>query len=561
MVILKPKFFMINSCSSTSIATLSVNRVCYYFHTSFCTLIECPKVDDQPIEVTESPHLPIWVKITQENETKSPIDDFVLPSVSYWIENYKKGDVKQHNDNDNKRENENDTTKKITKLLMKHFESAASVVQALNDSNVVPSQTLVAQMMKRFDNNWKSVYGVFIWAESCLGYKFPPDMYDLLVDCLGKSRKFDLMLQVVNQMVHIGEDYVTLNTMTRVIRRYAKAGLHELAVEVFRRIEQYGVKKDVLALNVLVDALAKEKNVERANDVFNEFKDEIPPNSHTFNSLIHGWSKARNVVTIQTVMEEMKKHGIDPDVVSYTSLIEAYCCEKDFRNVDHVLAEMQEKGCHPNIITYTIIMHARGKSKEIDEALRIYEKIKLAKCVLDASFYSSLIHILSKAGRLKDAREVFDEMPDQGVEHDTNTFNTMITSVCEHTQEEDALKLLHEMEKSGVKPNFDTYAPLLKMCLKLKRMKVLSFLLNHMLDNDVSIGLGTYSLLVRGLCKIRKLKHACLFLEDAVMRGIVPYDTMFKLLETELEKEGMMKEKKRIQELKLIRPTVAKYDF
>ncbi|XP_076918165.1 uncharacterized protein LOC143578476 [Bidens hawaiensis] len=568
MAISRPKLFNINLCSSRSIASSNASRVSDYLYSSFCTLIECPKSDDNNedhnpiVVVTESPDLPIWVRITENDSlvTKTAEDDFVLPSVSYWMENYKHGEPKVYNKVNVGNEGENDT-KRITKVLVKRYESVESVVQALNESNVTPSEGLVSQMLKRFDNNWKAAYGVLIWAESWLGFKFSADMYDLLVDCLGKSRNFDLMRQVVKQMVQIGNNYVTVNTILKVIRRLAKAGLYDEAIDEFRRIEEFGIKRDILALNVLIGALAKEKNVERANDIFLEFKNEIPPNSHTFNSLIHGWSKARDIVKIQATMEEMKEHGICPDVVTYTSLIEAYCCEKDFRKVDQVLEEMQEKGCSPNIITYTIIMHARGKSKEIDEALKVYEKIKSTNCVLDTSLFNSLIHILSKAGRIKDAREVFDEMPDMGIKRDTQTYNTMITAVCEHTQEEDALKLLHEMEKCGVKPDFDTYAPLLKMCLKLKRMKVVSFLLNHMLDNDVSVGLGTYSLLVRGLCKIRKLKHACLFLEDAVLRGFVPYDTMFKLLETELEKAGMNEEMKRIQELKQIKPTVKDTTF
>ncbi|KAL8192107.1 hypothetical protein R6Q57_028056 [Mikania cordata] len=562
MVISKTNLSRINWCSLKLIASSNVNRVRDLKCNSFCTMIECQKADDDDdddnsIEVTESPDLPIWVR-TIENDslvTKSLEDEFVLPSVSYWIENYKRGETKEYNKITVGNKDENDM-KKIAKVLMKLYESVDSVVLALNDTNVIPSESLVVQMLKRFDNNWKSAYGVFIWAESHMGSKFSPDMYDLLVDCLGKSKKFDLMRLVVKQMLQIGDHYVTINTMAKVIRRFSKAGLHEDAIDEFRRIEQFGVKKDLSAFNILIDALAKEKNAERAHDIFLEFKDEISPNAHTFNSLIHGWSKARDIEKIQTTMEQMKEQGINPDVVSYTSLIEAYCCEKDFRKVDHVLKEMQANRCPPNIITYTILMHARGKSKETDEALKVYEKIKSTNCVLDASFFNSLIFILSKAGRLKDAREVFDEMPDQGVKHDTQTYNTMITSVCEHTQEENALKLLHEMEKCGVKPNFDTYAPLLKMFLKLKRMKVVSFLLSHMQDNNVSVGLGTYSLLVRGFCKNNKLKHACLFLEDAVMRGFVPFDTMFKLLETKLEKEGMTEEMKRIQELKLIQPTI-----
>lgn len=570
MATLKLKLFSMNRCLARSIAGSNVLRVCKLSCISFCTLIESPKVDDpieviespkgydptevtespkddDPIVVTESPEIPIWVRIS-DNE-----DDFVLPSLSYWIDNYKRNEAKGYDESTVSNKSDIDA-KKITKVLRERFESLDSVVQALNDSHVTPSESLVTQMLKRFDNNWKSAYGVFIWAESHMGSKFSPAMYDLLVDCLGKSKKFDLMWQVVEKMVKIGENYVTINTMAKVIRRLGKAGMHEDSIDAFRRIEQFGVKRDLLALNVMIDSLAKEKNVERANDIYLEFKNEIPPNSHTFNSLMHGWSKARQIGKVQTTMEEMKEHGICPDVISYTTLIEAYCCEKDFRKVDQLLEEMQEKGCPPNIITYTIVMHALGKSKEIDEALKVYDKMKTSGCVLDTSFYSSLIYILSKAGRLKDAREVFDEMPEQGIKCDTQTYNTMITSVCKHAQEEDALKLLHEMETNRVKPDFDTYAPLLKMCCKLKRMKVLSFLLTHMSDNNVSVGLGTYSLLVRGLCKNGKLKHACSFLEDAVMKGFIPYDTMFKMVETELEKEGMSEEKKRIQELKLIQP-------
>nr|GFD16932.1 hypothetical protein [Tanacetum cinerariifolium] len=175
---------------------------------------ESSKGDNDPVEVTESPELPIWVRISENNSTlvtKTPDDDFVLPSVSYWIENYKQTEPKGDDKNIESDKPEIDATKKITQVLVKHFE------------------------------------------------------------------KFDLMWQVVEQMVRIGYHYITINTMAKVIRRLGKAGLHEESIDTFRRIEQFGVKKDLLALNVLVDSLAKEKNVERANEIFLEFKNEIPP--------------------------------------------------------------------------------------------------------------------------------------------------------------------------------------------------------------------------------------------------------------------------------------------
>ena len=64
--------------------------------------------------------------------------------------------------------------------------------------------------------------------------------------------------------------------MAKVRRGLAKAGRYEEAIEAFRRIECFGVNKDVAALNTLMDALVKEQSI----DVYLEFKNHIPLNFH-----------------------------------------------------------------------------------------------------------------------------------------------------------------------------------------------------------------------------------------------------------------------------------------
>ncbi|KAJ7979691.1 Pentatricopeptide repeat-containing protein [Quillaja saponaria] len=274
------------------------------------------------------------------------------------------------------------------------------------------------------------------------------------------------------------EGYVTLVTMTHVMRRFSKAGRYMEAIEAFHQMERFNVRKDT---NTLMVALVKENSVEHAHDVILEFKSSIPLNSHTFNVLIHG--------------------------------------------VDEVLDNMKEKGCPPNVVTYTVVMHALGKAKQINAALEVYEKMKHNGCVPDVSFYSSLIFILGQTGRLKDAPDVFEDMSKHGVSPDVLTYNSMISTACAHSQEETALKLLKEMEENSCKPNLKTYAPLLKMCCRKKRRKVLDFLLNHMFRNDISIEVGTYSLLVHGLCKNGKLERVCSFFEEMVLKGLAPQRT------------------------------------
>lgn len=522
-----------------------INGMYCLFLNTFCNTAVSPEFGESTNN-PESPDLPSWVKFSEDKIIKNQEDDFVLPSISYWIENQNLHDQKAGAES-LVGDTANDDVDKISKILKKRFKSPDPVVQALNGCNVIVSESLVAQMLKRFSDEWIPAFGFFQWVKLQTGFKHSPDSYNMMVDSLGKSREFALMWEIVEEMHKLG--YVTLVTMTKVMRRISKAHRYEEAIEAFRRMEQFGVNKDVAALNTLMDTLVKEQSVELAQNAYTEFKNHISPNLHTFNILIHGWCKARQLEKAQVTIEEMREHGFCPNVVSYTSVIEAYCYEKDFRKVDAMLEEMQEKGCPPNVITYTIIMQALGKAKQINEAIEVYEKMKQNGLVPDSSFYSSLIYILSKAGRLKDAQHLFDGMPKQGVTRNVWAYNTMITIACQHSQEEKALKLLKEMEDSQCKPDNGTYVPLLKMCCRLKRMKVISFLLNHMVKNDVGVGINTYSILVRGLCKSGKLEHACSFFEEIVLRGFVPWDTVYKLLVTELDRKEMGKAKERIEEL------------
>ncbi|GMH28490.1 hypothetical protein Nepgr_030333 [Nepenthes gracilis] len=516
--------------------------------TAFCTIAESPTAPSSP-DVVESPKLPSWVKFYEnENSTISDSeDDFVLPNIADWAATYKPYDAcrdAKHVVSDRV----DSGTNRLSIALKGKFESPDAVVDAIKSLDVNISEIMVEKILKRFSNDWIPALGFFKWAKSQTDYQHSVDCYNMMVDILGKSKKFGLMWELVEEMNQLA-GFVSIITMSKVVRRLSKAGKRNDAIEAFRMMERFGLSKDTSAMNLLMDALAKENSVEHAHKVFLEFKDLIPPNSHSFNALIHGWCKARKFDRARLAMEEMEKYGFRPDVVCYTCFVEAYCHEKDFRKVDEILDEMQLKGCPPNVVTYTIVMVALGKAKEINEALEVYEKMKQNGCHPDASFYSGLIFILNKSGRFKDAKDVFEDMSRQNVTPHVLTYNTMISAACNHSREEDALELLLEMEKNSIKPDLKTYAPLLKMCCRQKRMKVLQCLLNDMIQKDVSLDLGTYTLLVHALCKSGKLEHACSFLQEMLLKGMSPRDSTYKLLIEKLEEKGMEKAKLRIVNL------------
>ncbi|XP_031375967.1 pentatricopeptide repeat-containing protein At3g22670, mitochondrial-like [Punica granatum] len=475
-------------------------------------------------------------------------DEFVIPSLADWVQSYPLLDHTKALHKPKSGKEEISDVDRMCQILKTHRRSLEDVVRALNGCGASPSKSLLEQVLRRFSNDWVPAFGTFSWAKSQTGYVHSPEVCDLMVDILGKSKKFHLMWELAEEMSGM-EGYVSFVTMSKIIRRLAKAKKFEDAIEAFKGMNRFGVSKDIKSLNVLMDAMVKGDSVESAEEAFSAFKDEVGLSSESFNILIHGFCKCRKLDDARRVMEEMEKHGLRPDSVSYTCFVDAHCREKDFRSAESILKEMTQKGCPPNVVTYTIYMHALGKAKQINEALGVYEKMKSRGCVPDTSFYNSLIYILSKAGRSKDAQEIFEDMEAEGVDRDVLTYNTMIAAACERSQELVALKLLKKMEEESCQPDLKTYAPLLKMCTRKKRMRVLHFLLSHMLRNNVSIDLGTYELLVRGLCKSGKLDKACSFLEEMVSKGWTPRETICKLLIEKLDAAGMVKEKEHAEKL------------
>lgn len=511
------------------------------FHSGFCNVVY-------------SHELPDWFRFAEgEQSCDFDSEDFLLPT---QLESF---DVRP--DNQKVRERMafvqiepskfiDDDIDQISDVLKVRFGSPEEVVLSLSNYSPKVSEYFVDRILKRFSDDWISALGFFLWTGAQMGYNHSPDSYDMMVDILGKSKQFDTMWILVEEMNQLG-GLISLSTMTKVIRRLAGAARWKDAIRAFHDMEHFGTKKDTMAMNILLDSLCKERSVMRARDAFLDLRRDIPPNSTSFNILIHGWCKARKLKEAWQLLEEMKEFSFKPCVITYTSLIEAYCMDKDFLKVEDVLSEMRAQGCPPNVITYTIIMHSFGKANDTRAAFSVFEQMKGDGCLPDTSVYNSLIYILARAGQLREAFGVYDEMNEKGISPNVTTFNTLIKAACCHSQEENALKFLVKMDESSCTPDLKTYSPLLKLSCWRKWTRVVLYLVGHMFRRDVCLDLGTYTLLVRGLCRVGKLKHACIFYEEMVLKGFVPKSQLNVMLLGLLNRKNMDAAKLRVEKLML----------
>ncbi|TVU03507.1 hypothetical protein EJB05_50945, partial [Eragrostis curvula] len=408
-------------------------------------------------------------------------------------------------------------------------------------SEIRVTSSIADSLMYRFGDDWKSALGFFQWAQSRGGgYAHTPYACNRMIDLLGKMKQFDRMWDLLSEMHCRG--LVTVETVAKSIRRLAGARRWKDAVVLFDKLEDMGLERNTETMNVLLDALCKEKKVELAREVFVVLTPHIAPDAYSFNIFVHGWCSVRKIDEAMWTIEEMKKWGFPPTVITYTAVLEAYCKQRNFKRAYEVLDLMSSQGCHPNVITYTMIMTSLAKCERFEEALNVSHRMKSSGCKPDTLFYNSLINLLGKAGHLYEASQVFRvEMPMNGVPRNLATYNTMISILCQYGRDDDAVNVLKEMEAQSCKPDLHTYQPLLRLLLSRRgQSEAVDNVLNELISKSgLGLDLDTYSLLIHGLCRISETDWAYRLYDEMVCSEIVPRDKTCELLLSEMQRRNM----------------------
>ncbi|KAL3578138.1 hypothetical protein D5086_019642 [Populus alba] len=400
-----------------------------------CTLTELTLACDSPNSPQPRPSiLSTWLCNDQKPKVGKPTNGhFVIPSHANCdkypnIESHKNiaslSLLSEASDSD---------VHKVGEILKKQYSSENAVVEALNES----------------------------------GYVHKPEIYNSMIDILGKSRKFSLMWDLVQEMSGLN-GYVSLVTMGKVMKRLVRDGKYNEAIDAFRGLERFGLSKSTEAMNVLMDILARNGRVEDARAVALEFEDCLTLDYRSYNILSSGYCKARMFNDARKTMEEMEERGFHPNVVSYTAFIEAYGEQKDFRNVEIILNEMQEKGCPPDLITYTVYIRALGKARQINKALedesalKLLHKMEEDSCKPDVQIYAPLLKKCCRKKNMKMLKFLLNHMFENDVSIDIVTYDLLVHGLRKQGKLKYACFFFQEAVLKGMVPCDKTYKILLE---------------------------------------------------------------------------------------------------
>ncbi|RNF24308.1 uncharacterized protein Tco025E_02559 [Trypanosoma conorhini] len=222
--------------------------------------------------------------------------------------------------------------------------------------------------------------------------------------------------------------------------------------------ENSSVQPNLTTYQLLFRACERKGQYQRAFLFYKQLRDlmHIVPDSPTYDTLLGFCAAVRDVAQASYFMEEMKKHGVTPNVNTYNCMMSVLVDSAPYKETLRMFMQMVEEGIRPTIRTYNTLGKAARIHGDYDRAFQLFEEMKKNGMVPDVVTYNTLLCLAEQRldyvmgrGAHKNVRRTFEQR-----KHGRKGIADL------------ALTLFSEMESMDVKPNTFSFNQLMTVLLK-----------------------------------------------------------------------------------------------
>lgn len=310
-----------------------------------------------------------------------------------------------------------------------------------------------------------------------------------------------------------------LVTWTAMIAGWAQHHQVKEAVELFKRMEQEGVKPDKVAFVSLLRACSNPDDLEQGKSIHTRMKEaDMDSDVYVGTALVTMYAKCGSMADARQVFDSMKERN----VVSWTAMIAGLAQHGFMDEAFSFFHKMITSGIQPNRVTFMSILNACASPSALEKGRELHQHIIQAGYEEDARVQTALLSMYANCGSLRDACDVFANIPKQNA----IPWNAMITAYVQHKKYDAAFATFKRMLKEHIVPNNVTFTSILNGCASpeaLKRGKwVYSLILNAQLDSDLHVVNALISMCAR--CGEMRLGKQ--LFDKTAKRDLVTWNTM-----------------------------------
>ncbi|MQL75879.1 hypothetical protein Taro_008262, partial [Colocasia esculenta] len=289
-----------------------------------------------------------------------------------------------------------------------------------------------------------------------------------------------------------------------VIAAYSKAGLEEEAFELYHVMRMAGIEPSAPTCNYLLMCLCDKGRMCEARDLANKMLERgFRINKSTFTILVDGSFRIGDVQGACGIWEDMRRHGVLPDVIAFSAYINGLC-----------------------------------RAGYMDKAYDAFYEMRQRQLIPNNFVYNSLINGLVQDGNLADAWNLEREMMEGGLAPDVVTRNIIIKGLCKEKLIHKANDMFLGMYSCGLVPDVVTYNTLIGAYCRMHDINSAWNAIRKMTSEGCDPDITTYNIWIHGLSIGHKMNQAMRSIDDLLSRGIIPntvtYNTLMNGICTEV---------------------------
>ncbi|XP_031394433.1 pentatricopeptide repeat-containing protein At1g77360, mitochondrial-like [Punica granatum] len=407
-------------------------------------------------------------------------------------------------------------------------------------SGLPVTQEDVEQVLKLSYGFPGSAVKFFRWSARLLCGDHSPYAWNLVVDMLGKNELFDAMWDAIKSMHK--ERLLSLATLASVFSSYVIAGRVHEAIMTFDVMDQYGVPRDIVALNSLLSAICREGKVVDAVEFLQIEKQRIRPDPDSYAILLEGCEKEGNTGVAKLVFSDMVAEiGWDPsNLPAYNSLLCTLIRGPDgVREAVKYFETMGEHRCYPSMKFFREALDDCLKRSDSKGAEFFWgammEKVRLRP---DTEMYNLMIAMYCHQNEIELAKRLLDEMICNGAFPDDQTYNVLLEFLIKCRKLVDASIIFSEMIKNECSPSLDNCQEAIRVFLDTENSTVALKVWKWTVENYKEELEDTANLLIVGLRDMDRLPEAVKYAKDIIDRKIKLNSSTLSKLKESLTKAG-----------------------
>ncbi|KAF5941199.1 hypothetical protein HYC85_022366 [Camellia sinensis] len=283
-----------------------------------------------------------------------------------------------------------------------------------------------------------------------------PDLvlYTIMIRGLAEAGKVKDALKLVE-----GDDGERCGT------RYSRNGLVGEAREIFNEMEKVGCFPSVVTFNALIDGLCKDGDLDEAHLLF--YKMEIGRNPSLFLRLSQGTDRVLDSASLQTMVAklcdsglilkaykllmQLADSGVLPNITTYNILINGFSKARNINREEDafgVFDQMKKNGCMPSSAVYKSLMTWSCRKKKISVAFSIWLKYLRSLPGRDEEAIKVAEEHFEK-GELEKAVRGLLELDFKVKDFDSAPYTIWIIGLCQARKLDEALKLFSILAELG----------------------------------------------------------------------------------------------------------------